>query len=194
MRLELEELAGGWAEIRELEERAEHVVDANVATPCVRNARSLLSCAVADAYADDPERSRRFEDRANELEMAGYRGTLAPLRIRLALARRDLGNLEELVQEAIPPPPAKNWWRLTTTAARLDALAALGDVGGVEAEAPRFLAGQTYLEPFALRALGQVRGDEKLLTRAATAFAAMGLDSFAGETRGLLGARTPQAR
>jgi hypothetical protein len=44
----------------------------------------------------------------------------------------------------------------------------------------------TYLEPFALRALGFARGDAALLTDAAARFEAMGLEWHVGETRKLL--------
>ena len=188
MKLELEELAGEWEVMRGLGPRTRHVVEANVDTPCVRNARSLLACAVAEAFGGNDGPSQEFEARARELEMAGYRGTFAPLRIRLALARGDLSELDELVAAATPPPPAKNWWALNTESARLDALAALGDRAAVEAEAPTFLVPGTYLEPFALRALGLVRGDTELLGGAIARFEALGLGWFAADTKRLLAA------
>ena len=43
----------------------------------------------------------------------------------------------------------------------------------------------TYLEPFALRALGLVREDETLLERAARCFEAFGLGWHAAGTRAL---------
>jgi hypothetical protein len=70
--------------------------------------------------------------------------------------------------------------------ARLDGLAALRDGGRVEEEAPRFLKPRTYLEPFALRALGVVREDESLIEQALSRFEALGLDWHAAETRKLL--------
>jgi class 3 adenylate cyclase len=187
MKLELEELTGRWDLMRGLEGRAREVVEANVATPCVRNARSLLTCAVADAVVGADASSRELEARAGELEMEGYRGTMAPLRIRLALARREHQVLERLLLEAVPPPPAKNWWALVTEAARLDALSALGDRAGIESEAPTFLVEGTYLEPFALRALGFAREAPDLLERALERFVAMGMDWHAEETRRVLG-------
>jgi hypothetical protein len=49
-------------------------------------------------------------------------------------------------------------------------MAALGDVQGVEREAPPLLRPSSYVEPFALRALGLIRQDEALLVRAASVF------------------------
>ena len=43
----------------------------------------------------------------------------------------------------------------------------------------------TYLEPFALRALGLVRGDEALIAQAIARFEAIGLDWHAEQTRPL---------
>src|SRR5262249_24608054 len=47
--VEAEELAGGWESIREVRPEVERVVEANRATPCIRNARGLLLCAAAHA-------------------------------------------------------------------------------------------------------------------------------------------------
>ena len=71
-------------------------------------------------------------------------------------------------------------------ATHLDALAALGEGARVEAEASRLLQPNTYLEPFALRALGLVREDAKLIERATKRFEAFGLDWHAARTRALL--------
>lgn len=187
MKLELEELAGRWDRMRDLEGRVRETVEENVDTPCSRNARSLLACAVAGAYVDPESRTRELEERAAELEMDGYGGTLAPLRIRLALARDELAVLERLIEDAVPPPPAKNWWTLNTESARLDALAALRDRSTLESEAPVFAIVGTYLEPFALRALGVVREDEPLIDRAVRCFDAMGLSWHAEQTRAIVG-------
>ena len=71
-------------------------------------------------------------------------------------------------------------------AALFDALVALGYRHAIEAGAPEWLRPGTYVEPFALRALGFARGDESMLTDAAARFEEMELDWFAGETRKLL--------
>ena len=52
--------------------------------------------------------------------------------------------------------------------------------------AGRLLQPNTYLEPFALRALGIVREDASLIEHAAGRFEALGLDWHAARTRALL--------
>jgi hypothetical protein len=69
---------------------------------------------------------------------------------------------------------------------RLDALAALGNRKGVEDEALALVRPNTFLEPFALRALGLVREDAEFVERAIVRFEAMGLDRHASETRGMV--------
>jgi hypothetical protein len=56
----------------------------------------------------------------------------------------------------------------------------------VEEEASPLLRPNTYLEPFALRALGLMRKDENLVTQAIERFQALGLDWHAAETRARL--------
>ena len=186
MKLELEELTARWDVMRHLEPRAIRVVEANVATPCVRNARSLLACALAETMSGDNDRARQLEAEAAALEMAGYAGTLAALRIRLALGRGEFEGLPDLIAVAVPPPPAKNWWVLNTESARLDGFAALLDREAVEAEAPAFLVQGTYLEPFALRALGVVQDDDAMVQRALERFEAMSIAWHAAATRRVL--------
>jgi hypothetical protein len=65
----------------------------------------------------------------------------------------------------------------------LDALTALGDRDRIEAEAPKWLQQGSFNEPFALRALGVVRGDRALLTQALERFEAMDLTWHAEQTR-----------
>jgi len=62
----------------------------------------------------------------------------------------------------------------------------VGERARVEAEAGPLLQADTYLEPFALRALGIVREDANLIERAAGRFDAFGLDWHAAHTRALL--------
>src|SRR5262249_36308202 len=66
--------------------------------------------------------------------------------------------------------------------ARMDALAALRRRDQLEAEAPVLLNPGTYLEPFALRALGIVRPDPELIDKAEQRFQDMGLEWHAAET------------
>jgi hypothetical protein len=70
--------------------------------------------------------------------------------------------------------------------ARLDGLTAARDHERIEAEAPQFAQPGLLLEPFALRALGSVRGDDELLDRAQQRFAALGLHWHAAQTERLL--------
>jgi class 3 adenylate cyclase len=181
--LETEEAAGGWDAALALAPRTEAAVDANLETPCVRNARSLLVTALAAGYNGDWELSDRLESRAGKVAMAANGFVLAAPRARLAILR---GRLEEL--EALLPELEQTWmWcGLQNAAARLDAMATLGDRKQLEAEGERHGSTSTYLEPFALRALGIVREDETLLTEAVAQFEAIQLDWHAAETRRLL--------
>ena len=76
--------------------------------------------------------------------------------------------------------------KLSPLAARLDALAALGRRHTLERDAPPLMKRGTYLEPYALRALGLVREDSTLLEQAAKRFDAMSLAWHAAHTRGVL--------
>ena len=179
--LEVEELAANWERIRELTPRTEQAVEAS--TPCVHRPRSLTVCALAAACLGDDEEAKRLERAAAAFGAEEY-GRVVDTRIRLGLARGDLARVEKLL--ATVEAPRKTLIRstkLAPVAARLDALAALRMQDRVEEEAPRWLQPGTYLEPFASRALGAVRGDEALLERAATGFHAMGLDWHAPHTR-----------
>jgi class 3 adenylate cyclase/tetratricopeptide (TPR) repeat protein len=186
--LEVETLAGGWETMVALKERTEQAVEANLDTPCVRNVLSELLLSAAYAYLGDEEESRRLEERA---ETIGYEEWELPNvpRLRVALARGDLDRVERLLAK-VAHPEGETWFGLITRATRLDALAALRDVTGAEAEAPPFLTGPPYLEPFALRTLGVVRADESMMEQALARFEAMRLDWHAAETRKLLAAKS----
>jgi len=189
--LEVEEVFGGWSRILELAERTTQAVEANLATPCVRNARSLLVTALAAAHAGDDETARRFERRADEVATEGYDFALAAPRIWLALSRGRLGEADGLEPVDLARGPI--WYALPAAAARLDALAARQERSPVERDAQALLRPGTYLEPFALRALGAVRQEEVLLKQAVDRFDAMGLTWHAEQTRELL-ARTSRNR
>ncbi len=184
--LEIEALASDWDAIGRARDRVVDAVEANAATPCVRNAWSLLVCAAAKARLGDAESASELGERAERLEMVGYDDILNPARIRLALFLGDLAQVERLLAES---PRAfrrgRGWFSALGAPARLDALAALGDREGVEAEAGPFLEQGTCLEPYALRALGVVRADDVLVERAAELFDSMGLSTAALETRSL---------
>jgi class 3 adenylate cyclase len=183
VRLEVEELLGAWARIAEQQDRVEQTVEENLDTPCIRNARSLLLCALARVYAGDDEEARRLEAHAEELSIEGHGLTLDGPRIWLALARGDLGLVEQLLTDV--RPVHTRTWLLATQAQTLDGFAALGDRRRIEAEAMPFLLPGTYLEPFALRALGLVREDQALVSQALERFEAMGLGWHAEQTRAL---------
>jgi tetratricopeptide (TPR) repeat protein len=169
-------LAGGWDAVHELAGRAERAVEENEDTPCPQNVTALLHCALAATYRGDEREARRLEEKAQALGMEGWRIWFDPPRIRLALARGDLDALPALVEGAQPDgiePPS----------AYLDALVALGYGERIEAEAPRWLRPGSYAEPFALRALGIVRGDGRLVTQAIERFEALGLAWHAEQTK-----------
>jgi len=181
MAIELHEITGDLESIRALVPRTRALVAENLATPCVRNSRSLLSCAAACAALGDDTESRALENEADGLAAERAQRILAAPRVRLALARGDLGAARAFV-EAPTSDRGSMWWYPAAVTTYLDALAALGDREALERDAPRFLAPPSVLEPFALRALGIVRGDEELLARASESFLAMGLDRQAGST------------
>ena len=183
--LEVEEILGGWERILEHAGRVETLVEANLATPCIRNARSLLLTALAAAYTGDEDAARRYEDRAEAVTLEGYDFILAAPRTRLALLRGEVDDIDAL----IPPPDlsrGQSWFALQSAAARLDALAASRNATKLEGEAPPLLRSHGYLEPFALRALGIVREDEALLEQARAAFETLGLAWHADETGKLI--------
>jgi class 3 adenylate cyclase len=185
--LEVEEARGGWNRILELADRTEAAVEANLATPCVRNARSLLLTALAAAYLGDDEMAAHYERRAGAVATEGYDLALAGPRTRLALMRGQIDEIDAF--EAVDLARGQTWYALPAAAARLDTLAALKERSLVERDAPRLLQPGMYLEPFALRALGSVREDESLIDEAAGRFDAMGLEWHAEQSRKLL-ART----
>jgi class 3 adenylate cyclase len=183
LQLEVEELAGAWDSVVALTVRTERAVAANLDTPCSRNARSLLVCAVASAVIGDQRRAAELERSAEELGMEGYDFALESPRLRLALLR---GNLEP-VGDALEASASHNLsFGLARLAVRMDALAALRDRGRVEEEAPPLLQAGTYIEPFALRALGIVREDETLVSRARDRLRRMELDWHAEQTDALI--------
>jgi hypothetical protein len=158
-------------------------VEENLSTPCIRNARALLVTALAAEQSGDPDAAETFEGRADEVALEGYDFALAAPRARLALARGD-------VDVALGLLPSFEEFRMSfalpNAATRLDALAAAREARTLEDEAPRFLHKGTYVEPFALRALGVVREDEELVRQAVARFDAMGLGWHASQTRALL--------
>jgi hypothetical protein len=180
----LEELLGNWEHVLELQERVEQRVADSVSTPCVLSARSLYVCALANAHLGNDDETARLEVKAEPLAMSGYGTVLDTPRLLLALERGDLEGVESLLGE--PAVRATNWLYLASMAAHLDGLAVLGERERVEQAAAPVLRPGTYLEPFALRALGLVRSDEALVGQAAERFEAFGLEWHAARTRALL--------
>jgi class 3 adenylate cyclase len=181
--MEVEELAGNWERIRELEGRIELTVAENRATPCLRNGRSLLVCAAAAEILGDSDRSHELEAEADELQATGLGVTFDGPRLRLALARGDFGTLEKLLV-GDDWFSRQNWFLLPGAAARLDALAVMGSEEAIDAE--RLPARGGYLEPFRLRALGAARNDRHLIAEADERFRALGLDWHAAQTEALV--------
>ena len=181
--LELEELLGDWAAALALEESVQSAVAENRGTPCIRNSRSLLVCALAHAHVGNEEESRRLEEEGEANAMTGYGTVLDTPRLQLALHRGDLEAVESLLGD--PAVRTGNWFYLSSMAAHLDGLGAIRARERLEKEAAPVLQPGTYLEPFALRALGLVREDETLVARAAERFEALGLGWHAARTRGL---------
>ena len=62
----VEEALGHWDEVRRLQHRVERAVAANQGTPCVLNARTLLSCAVACGELGLDAEAQRLEEAAVE--------------------------------------------------------------------------------------------------------------------------------
>jgi len=191
MRLRVDMLAGRWGAVRPQTATTEHAVEANATTPCTANVTTLLYCAIASAREGDAAEADRLERRADAIRMEGYPDFSSP-KLRLALARGDVAELRRLVDSL--PPVAFVPYYFDGPAALLDALVALGDHSRIDLEAPEWARPGTYLEPFALRALGIARNDAQLLDEAVARFAAMDLDWHADETRKLLSQRPRKPR
>lgn len=182
--VEVEEIAGNWTGIRALERLVRERVNANLATPCMRNTRSLLLCTIAAELDGDSERAAELETFARRVEHEGFERSLFAPELRLALVRGDLERAERLVAETtglIGP----GWFGLVGGVASFDALARLQRREDVERLAEEIRPG-TLLEAVGLRALGQVREDETPIRQALERFEAMGLDWYASETRKLV--------
>jgi class 3 adenylate cyclase len=179
-RVRVDELSGDWDAIRDLQNDTESRVAANLDTPCSDNVFCLLVSALASAELGDESEAARLERAADDLGFEGYVGDHAGPRIRLALSQGELGLVEELLvalqeQDSIRGPS------LTTRAAHIDGLVALGRASEVEEEADTLLL-SPYLEPFTLRALAMAKEDQALLERALDRFAALELHWHATQT------------
>ena len=186
MELEVKELMGDWAAIRERTPVVERRVTENLGTPCIRNARSLLVEAVAHTYGGGHDAARRLEERALEIAFEGFGFRLFGPRVRLALLRDELDVVEQMIDEDVAR--RGHDWMVTAAmvSTRLDGLLALGRFADVEREAEPILAVESVLRPFALRALGVARQDDALLRTALEDFESLGLGFHADETRSIL--------
>ena len=183
MRIRVETLAGRWEAVRRLTFVAERAVEANATTPCTANATVLFYCGVANARQGDLDQAHRLGRQATGMASQATKESDSP-KLRLALACDDLAGLRQLVDSL--KPEAFLPYQFDRSAALLDSLVALGDRARIESDAPASLRPGTYLEPFALRALGFAREDRSLLEQAAARFEEMEADWFADETRDLL--------
>ena len=97
------------------------------------------------------------------------------------MARGDLEQLEGLLEKI----DLWHWvlhGHLVGVTTRLETLVALGRTEAVEEAASKLMLPGTYVEPFALRALGRIHNDASLLLQAAERFKAIGLDWHAAQT------------
>jgi hypothetical protein len=173
LELELADALGDWEGLAAQTDRAVAAIEANLATPCVRNPRDLLLCSIAHLCLGDESRAAELERDGMRLAGQGYETYLSGAQLRIALERGDRRALESLIE--LPVERALVWGP-GIFAARLDAFIALGRHDLIEAEAPELLQPGTTVEPFALRALAVSRRDDELLARADERFAALGLE------------------
>src|SRR4051812_47566231 len=150
---------GRWERVRELTRNTEATVDANLDTPCSINQSSLLTCALAHELAGDVGEAQRLEEKAEGFGLEGYDEAFDPVRMQLALARGDLGRVQILVDRLYDESNRDDWLQIAV----LDGLLALTDHARIQKLAPAWVLPGTYIEPFALRALGSARGDDAMI-------------------------------
>jgi class 3 adenylate cyclase len=181
--LELADVLGDWPRLAAQTDRTLAAIEANLATPCVRNPRDLLLCGLAHLCLGDAPRAAELERDGERLAGQGYETYLSGVRMRIGLERGDRRAVEQLVE--LPVERALVWGP-GIFAARLDALVALRRHDRIEGEAPELAQPGTTVEPFALRALGVARNDDDLLARADSLFATLGFDWHRRQTERLL--------
>ena len=182
--VELDESLAAWDDLVARTDLVLERVAANLATPCMRNARSLFVCGLAHAALGDEARARELESEAARMVGEGHEFAFVGPRLRLALLRGDLETARRLAELV---PHRTRVFGASTVVARLDAFAALREAARVEEVAASLLQEGTYAEPFALRALGVVRGDDALVARAQERFKALGLEWHAAQTDAFAG-------
>lgn len=181
LRMRLEVAVGDWQVAQALTPRIEGMVEANLATPCPFNVGLLMMAALGALHQGDGADATRLVDKANSIGMVGYTQFGISRTMRLAVARGDSEEVRRLVDAVEPAFLTPGAWELR--AALLDALAFLDDRPRVEIEAHQWVRPDSYVAPFAVRALAVVRRDPAMLADAEARFAAMGLAWNAAETR-----------
>jgi class 3 adenylate cyclase/tetratricopeptide (TPR) repeat protein len=175
-------MAGDWEAIVAYSGKAETAFVDNMATPCILGSVMLLTCALGSVHEGNDAEAQRFETMVTDFGMEGYKLTLDPVEIELANARGDTATLNRKLRDFHPTELDD----VEGLIAWLDALVTLDRRAEIEEAAPALAIPGSYLEPFALRALGYARGDDALIERAAARFAEMGLHWHASKTRELL--------
>jgi class 3 adenylate cyclase len=183
LELELADALGDWPRLAAQTDRALTAIEANLATPCVRNPRDLLLCSLAHLCLGDEPRAAELERDGLRLAGEGYETDLSGAKLRIALQRDDRRSIESLIE--LPVERALVWGP-GIFAARLDAYVALGRHDRIETDGPGLAQNGTMVEPFALRALGVARRDDALLARADELFVALGLEWHRAQTERLV--------
>lgn len=176
-------ISGNWEEVRDLTARAEAAVVANANTPCALDVVVLLTCALAHVHLRDEAEAQRLERAGADLRMEGYAFLAPRMRLEIAMARGELAEVERLADTWKP----QGLDDMTGLGTRLDAFVMLDRRDAIKEEAPPLAAGGTYVEPFALRALGWAREDDDTILRAVALFEEMGLSWHAGQTKRWIG-------
>jgi tetratricopeptide (TPR) repeat protein len=181
--VEVESMAGRWEAVRDLMDRAESAVAANANTPCALEDRALLLCALAQVLLGADTEAKRLEAVVAGFDRQGFGYFTRPIEAQIALARGDLSELARMLQDWKP----EGFIDVDGLVARLDGLVALDRRAEIEAEAPALVIEGSYLEPFALRALGWARGDGDMVRQAVACFEAMEMAWHAQQTSSLIG-------
>ena len=176
-------MAGRWEAVRDLMDRAESAVAANANTPCALEDRALLLCALAQVLLGADTEAKRLEAVVAGFDRQGFGYFTRPIEAQIALARGDLSELARMLQDWKP----EGFIDVDGLVARLDGLVVLDRRAEIEAEAPALVIEGSYLEPFALRALGWARGDGDMVRQAVACFEAMEMAWHAQQTSSLIG-------
>jgi len=175
-------LAGDWEAVVRYSEKAESAFADNMSTPCILGSVMLLTCALGSIHEGNDQAAQRFETMVRDFGMEGYQEMLDPVEIELANARGDVATLDRKLRDFHPT----ELYDVEGLIAWLGALVALDRRPEIEEAAPALVIPGSYLEPFALRALGYARRDDALIEQAAARFTEMGLDWHASRTKALL--------